>query len=318
MIYAHTVETETLRWFQQVADGVTVSEVSDLAMVSQSGVSRALGRLEAEVGTALLQRSGRILRMTHAGAVFKRYVDALLHSLDDGIAEVDQLIDPESGTVALAFQHSFGTWLVPDLIRSFHAEHPRIQFALRQVRDDGLTAVLHTGPSDLELGTRRPRNGVVQSDLLAVEPLRLAIPRGHRLHRQRQIWLKDLADESFIGLPSNSALRRLTDELCQRTGFSPSVVFEGNDLSIVGAMVAAGLGVAVVPAPRSGPIDAGSDSVHYCEILDPGAEREIRLAWATERRLPPAALLFREHVASRIRAAKIPAITDGLEREPDL
>ena len=74
------VDTDSLRWFQQVAEGTTVTEVSDLGAVTQSGVSRALRRLEAEVGTPLLRRSGRTLRMTHAGAVFKRHIDALLRA----------------------------------------------------------------------------------------------------------------------------------------------------------------------------------------------------------------------------------------------
>ena len=112
------VDTEALRWLQQVADGTTVTEVSELEPVTQSGVSRALARLEAQIGTPLLRRSGRTLRMTHAGAVFKPHLDALLHHLDDGIAAVNQLIDPDTGTVALAFQPSLGTWLVPDLARS--------------------------------------------------------------------------------------------------------------------------------------------------------------------------------------------------------
>src|SRR6266851_8311888 len=121
------METDSLRWFQQVADGVTVTEVSDLAAVTQPGVSRALARLEAEVGTPLLRRSGRILRMTHAGVVFKRHVDALLHQLDDGIAAVSQLIEPDTGTVALAFQQPLGTWLVPDFVRGFRAAHPGVR-----------------------------------------------------------------------------------------------------------------------------------------------------------------------------------------------
>ena len=53
--------------------------------------------------------------MTHAGSAFKRHVDAMLHQMDDGLAAVDQLIEPETGTVALAFERSLGTWLVPDL-----------------------------------------------------------------------------------------------------------------------------------------------------------------------------------------------------------
>ena len=118
------VDTDALRWFQQVADGTTVTEVSELEAVTQSGVSRALARLEAQVGTPLLRRHGRTLRLTQAGAVFKRHVDAMLHQLDDGIAAVSQLIEPDTGTVALAFQQSLGTWLVPDLVRGFRAAHP--------------------------------------------------------------------------------------------------------------------------------------------------------------------------------------------------
>ena|SRR5690242_6652286 len=87
------MDTDALRWLQQVADGTTLTEVSELESVTQSGVSRALARLEAQIGTPLLRRSGRILRMTHAGAVFKPHLDALLHNLDDGIAAVSQLID---------------------------------------------------------------------------------------------------------------------------------------------------------------------------------------------------------------------------------
>ena len=119
------MDTDVLRWFQRVADGVTVTEVSELDGVTQSGVSRALARLESEVGTPLLRRSGRTLRLTRAGEVFKPHVDSMLRRFDDGIAAVGQFVSPETGTVALAFQQSLGTWLVPDLVRSFRARHPR-------------------------------------------------------------------------------------------------------------------------------------------------------------------------------------------------
>ena len=98
------VETDSLRWFQLVADGYTVTEVSEIFGVSQPGVSRALARLEKDVGTPLLRRSGRVLRMTHAGVAFMRHVDAVLHELGDGLAAVHQLVDPETGTVTLSFK----------------------------------------------------------------------------------------------------------------------------------------------------------------------------------------------------------------------
>ena len=306
------VDTEALRWLQQVADGTTVTEVSELEPVTQSGVSRALARLEAQIGTPLLRRSGRTLRMTHAGAVFKPHLDALLHHLDDGIAAVNQLIDPDTGTVALAFQPSLGTWLVPDLARSFRAAHPGIRFQLTQVRDEHDSAALDGGHADLELGTRRfqsPQDAEVHTRLIALEPLRLALPREHPLAGRPRLRLADVAGEPFISLRPASALRRLTDELCEQAGFRPDVVFEGDDLSNVRGFVAADLGVAIVPAPRAGSPEAVPGPVTYLEIADPGAVREIYLTWSAERRLLPATDLFRRHVIRRAATGRLPAVS---------
>jgi LysR family transcriptional regulator, transcription activator of glutamate synthase operon len=303
------METDSLRWFQQVAEGTTVTEVSDLQAITQSGVSRALRRLEAQVGTPLLRRSGRTLRLTAAGAVFKPHVDALLHQLDDGIAAVSQLIEPETGTVALAFQQSLGTWLVPDLVRTFRAAHPGVGFRLTQVRDELHSAALDGGQADLEIGTRRPADPAVHSRRVAVEPLRLALPGDHQLAGQQRIHLAQVSGEPFIGLRPASALRQLADDLCQQAGFRPAVVFEGDDLSTVRGFVAAGLGVAIVPAPRAGSPESATGPVLYPEILDTGAAREICLRWPAERRLLPAAELFRQHVITRATAGRVPTLT---------
>jgi LysR family transcriptional regulator, transcription activator of glutamate synthase operon len=300
------MDTDSLRWFQQVAEGTTVTEVSDLQAITQSGVSRALRRLEAQVGTPLLRPSGRTLRMTAAGEVFKRHVDALLHELDDGIAAVSQLIEPETGTVALAFQQSLGTWLVPDLVRTFRAAHAGVGFRLTQVRDELHSAALDGGQADLEIGTRRPGDPAVHSRRVAVEPLRLALPGDHKLASQRRLRLAEVSGEPFVGLRPASALRQLTDDLCQQAGFRPAVVFEGDDLSTVRGFVAAGLGVAIVPAPRAGSPESATGPVLYPEILDPGAVREICLSWSAERRLLPAAELFRQHVITRTTEGRVP------------
>src|SRR3984957_10453171 len=160
------MDTEALRWFQLVADGTTVTEVGDAEDITQSGVSRALRRLEEQLGTPLLRRSGRTLRLTHAGAVFKQHVDVVLHHLDDGIAAVNQLLEPDTGTVALAFQQSLGTWLVPGLVRSFRAAHPHVTFQLTQVPDEVRSAALDGGLADLEIGTRRARSAALRTRLI--------------------------------------------------------------------------------------------------------------------------------------------------------
>lgn len=319
------MDTDALRWFQQVADGTTVTEVSELEAVTQPGVSRALARLEAQVGTPLLRKSGRILRLTHAGMTFKRHVDIALHHLDDGIAAVTELLEPDTGVVALAFQQSLGTWLVPDLVGTFRAAHPRVRFHLTQVRDEAVSSALEVagpgrgreGPgrgretdwADLEIGTLRPADPSVESRLVAVEPLRVALPRGHALAGRAGIELAELAEVPFVALRPASALRRLGDELCRAAGFAPDVVFEGDDLSTVRGFVAAGLGAAIVPAPREGSPEAAAGPVRYLEIHGAWAAREIILSWSADRRLLPAAEQFRLHVIARAEAGLVPALT---------
>jgi DNA-binding transcriptional LysR family regulator len=302
------VDTDAVRWFQQVADGVTVTEVSDLERMTQSGVSRALARLEAEVGTALLRRSGRTLRLTRAGVVFKRHVDAMMHELDDGLAAVNQLVEPETGTVALAFQLSLGTWLVPNLVSSFHAHHPDVRFELKQVREELVTSVLDEGRVDLEISTRRPTDPTVRWQRLMVEPLRLAVPNGHPLANRSRIRLAEASSDPFIMLRTSWLLRRLCEDLCEEAGFRPVISFEGDDLATVRGFAAAGLGVAILPALREGSPDEAAGPLHYLEIADTGAFREIGLAWSTDRRLLPAAELFRAHAISRATSRLLPAI----------
>src|SRR6202035_5651898 len=139
------------------AEGATVTEVSELEMVTQSGVSRALARLESQVGTPLLERSGRTLRLSRSGQVFKPHVDRLLGELGAGLDAVAQFVSPETGTVAVAFPQSLGSWLVPDLLGSFRAAHPGVGVRLTNARDELHGLPLDGGAADPEIGTRRFR-----------------------------------------------------------------------------------------------------------------------------------------------------------------
>lgn len=310
------MDTEALRWFQHVTDGATVTEVGELFQVSQSGVSRGLARLEAEVGTPLLRRSGRVLRMTHAGAVFKRHVDALLHALDDGLAAVDQLIDPQTGTVAVAFQLSLGTWLVPHLVNRFRAQRPGIGFVLQQARDELVSSVLGGGRVDLELTALRPADRTVRWHRLLAEPLCVVVPVGHRTAGLERIWLREVAGEPFVTLRPTSLLRRRGTELCEAAGFRPTVSLEADDLPTVRAFVAAGLGVAIVPAARSGTASESPRVLRHVPIADMGATREIGLAWSSERRLLPAAEEFRRFVIERAAAGDVPPVAGRSRPRP--
>jgi len=242
------VDTESVRWFALVADGTTVTEVAQTYGVSQPAVSRGLSRLESEIGTPLLRKTGRVLRATYAGEVFRRHVDTMLRGLDDGLAAVAELVDPRTGTVSVAFQLSLGTWLVPRMIESFRAQYPRVQFRLEESHDALGSSLVAGGRIDLEFTARRPRNPAVRWERLFAQPLSLVVPGDHRLAGRDSVALADSAEEEFVMLRPSWELRALSEELCAEAGFEPRGAFEGDDLSVVHGFVAAGLGVGIVPA----------------------------------------------------------------------
>jgi DNA-binding transcriptional LysR family regulator len=292
------MDIEVLRWFQEVADGATVTEVAEVYLVSQPGVSRALARLEHDVGAPLLQRSGRVLRPTHAGIVFKRHVDALIHDLDDGLAAVNELVDPERGTVTVAFQLSLGAWLIPRAVRGFHAAHPGVDFRLEQSLDVLGSSSVAQGRVDMEFTARRPRNPEVHWEPLLTERLYLAVPPDHLAADRPEMALAEAAEEHFVMLSRDWELRRLCDQLCSAAGFTPHVVFEGDDLPTVGSLVAAGLGVAILPAMGADPKRPIRGAPRLVPLTDRGSSRDLGLAWSNTRRLLPSAALFREFVVS--------------------
>lgn len=287
-----------LRWFQLVGDGVTVTEVAETYAVSQPGVSRALARLEKDVGTPLLHRSGRVLRLTHAGVVFKRHVDALVNDLDDGLAAIEQLLDLEGGLVNLAFPLSLGTWFVPEQIRAFRHRRPRVQFTLSRtpVGEPGIASrLLERQAVDLEVTTHLLAGPGVVWRRVTVEPLLLAVPLDHRLAGRERVGIGEVAWEPFVVRRAPSGMREQVLSLCHSAGFEPEIAYEVDDLPTVRGFVGAGLGVAVVPAlGRAAPMVLGP--VRLIPLTDPGAQRDIGLAWLAERRLLPAAAAFRDFV----------------------
>ncbi len=293
------MDTESLRWFQHVADGTTVTEVADIFGATQPGVSRALARLDRQVGTPLLEKSGRLLRTTLAGATFKRYVDDLLHDLDDGLAALEQLVDPETGNVSVAFQLSLGTWLIPHLVARFREQHPGVRFSFAHAHDVEGSALIASGEIDVQISSRRPRNPAMHWRRLFIEQLYLAVPSDHRLARQSAVDLADVAHEPFVALGPSWELRQLSESLCAAAGFTADVAFEGDDIAMVTGFVAAGLGVAIVPSlgldPGARPAREGT---RLLTLRDPGAVRDIGMAWSRERRLLPSAELFRQFVLS--------------------
>ncbi|MEU9330859.1 LysR family transcriptional regulator [Streptomyces canus] len=298
------MDLQALRWFQAVVDGETVTETARRANITQPVVTRTLARLEKEVGAPLLHRNGRRLQPTPAGRLFKEYVDTVLARWDDGLRAVSDFVAPDTGVVPLGFMHTYGTWLVPELISGYCRVRPGARFDLRQDADPALIDTLRAGVVDLAVTGPAPDVPGLRWRPLLTEPLLLALPPGHRLAGRQDVRLAEVADEPFVVLRTGMGLRTIVAEACWEAGFEPRIAFEGDEVATLRGLVGAGLGVSLLPRQQQAPQEAdgpggsgqGEAAVPLIPVTSPKCTRQIGLAWFTDRPLPPASRAFRDHV----------------------
>jgi LysR family transcriptional regulator, transcription activator of glutamate synthase operon len=287
---------DELQWFVVLAETEHMTEAAERLSVSQPTLSRALARLEHRLGTPLFDRVNRRLRLNLYGGILLEHARRCLAELDTAAERITDLIDPDRGTVRLGFLHSVSTWLVPELIGRYRERAPDVRFELRQAAGHEILADLRAGRADLAVTSPRPEDPDVRWHPLHREQLCLAVPRHHRLAGRERAGLAEAAAEPFVMLRRGFGLRELTDELCAAAGFRPAVAFESSEIPSAESLVAAGLGVAVVPEPRPGRVTQG---VSYLGLDADRAYREIGLVSPDGRPLPPVAERFADFVRSR-------------------
>ncbi|MBB4662898.1 LysR family transcriptional regulator [Conexibacter arvalis] len=284
---------EELRWFVAVAEREHVTAAAAELHVSQPALSRALARVQAHVGVPLFDRSGRNLRLNRFGRLYLERARRALAELDAGDEELSAATGQGGGgTVMLAFLHTLGTWLVPALLRGFGAERPDVALRLDQGSAQEMTELLHAGEVDAILTSPRPEGRSIGWHPLANEPLRLAVPPGHRLGARKRVRLAEVADEPFVAMKPEYGLRGVTDALCAAAGFAPRVAFEGDDIGTLRGLVAAGLGVALLPLPHSAGAEIDQPATPHLQVADRGAQRLLGLAWDRSRYRSPATEAF--------------------------
>ncbi|STD00557.1 LysR family transcriptional regulator [Corynebacterium renale] len=246
-------------------------DVASSLGIGQPTLSRRLARVETYAGATLFDRAGRSLVLNTRGRAFVVRARAALEALEGGRAEVRRLMDPERGTIRLDFMHSLGTWMVPDILREYRRQHPDVHFELHQGAASYLLDRVRSDASDLALVGPRP-DADMQWQQLARQRLAVAVPAGEG---SGPIALEDVADARWIGVLPGYGTRTLLDTLTAAAGFRPDVVFESMELTTVAGLVAAGLGVALLPL--------GDPNLQILGIelrpIEPAAYRELGVAW---------------------------------------
>ena len=287
---------DDLRWFVVLAQTEHVTEAAAELGLAQPTLSRAVARLENQLGTTLFDRVGRRLRLNSSGLIMLEHARRAIAEVDSAHSRIAALLDPDSGLVRLAFLHSAASWFVPDALRRFRSEAASIRFELFQGAAHDIADRLYAGQADVAITSPRPTRIACSWRVLYVERLCLAVPADHRLVGRSRVRLTEVADETFIALGADFGLRQLTDQVWAESGITPDIAFEAMEIPAMEGLVAAGFGVAVVPAPRPG---RGDPSVVYLPISNTKVKREIGVAWVAGRSLPPAVERFVDFVTRK-------------------
>lgn len=216
-----TVLAPRLAQFAAVARHEHVTRAARELGVPQSTLSRAMVRLELDLGVTLFARQGRTVSLTPAGHGFLASVERALGEVERSAESVRADADPQSGRVAFGFLHTLGPETVPALLRAFRADHPRIRFQLVQNYGEAMLAGLRAGELDLCLTSPVPDAPDLVVRRLDEQRLRLVVPADHRLASRRRVRLAEASGELFVSLEAGYGLRRITDALCAEAGFTP-------------------------------------------------------------------------------------------------
>jgi DNA-binding transcriptional LysR family regulator len=243
--------------FEVVGRG-SFSAAAEALDYTQSAVSQAIARLEAETGATLVVRDRRGVRPTVAGAVLLEHAELILAQVRAAEDDVAAVLGIRGGRLRVASFPSAGAALMPQAIASFRRRHPKVQLSLAEGEPEEIVPRLRAGEFDLALLFEFP--GVEdQTDAsaggpeqLAVtplldDPMHVALPGEHELASKSGLTLWDLRGEDWVQTSASSPCARHVVRSCLASGFEPHVAFESDDYETVQGLVAAGVGVALIP-----------------------------------------------------------------------
>ncbi|MBX9841802.1 MAG: LysR family transcriptional regulator [Xanthobacteraceae bacterium] len=269
------MELRYLRSFCALAEELHFGRAARRLNLSQPPLSRQIALLEQELGTRLFQRTRRRVELTPAGAAFLIRAKSLLNDLNLASDEARRVASGQIGTLSLGMVASAAYSIMPGMLRAFHARHPRVHLSFESLATTDQIKALLQGRIDIGIVRLPVRSDGIAVHRLVDDPFVVALPGDHRLARQKQVSLRDLADEPFLISPREAAIG-YHDEIvshCERAGFSPRFAYQARPFSMLVGLVGAGLGVAIVPESMQ---HLRPDTVVY----RPLRERTVKTAFA--------------------------------------
>jgi LysR family transcriptional activator of glutamate synthase operon len=271
-------------WYVTLAELQHVTAAAEQLHIAQPTLTRMLSRLERRLGVALFDRRGKRLSLNSYGRIYYDHARRAQLELDSARRAIEDLTNPAVSEIRLGFLSSFGTTVVPQLIAGFTAASPGVAFTLQEGAAEAIGDLVESDAIDaIDIGvvSPRPQQPNLAWRSLFRQRLGVAVPRDHPLAGVPAVSMSDLANEPFVTMHPGFGMRRLLDELCAAAQFQPRIVLESANLTTAAGLVAAGIGISLVP------IDGNRDTpgAAVLRLADADAYRDIGMIWNSARPL---------------------------------
>ncbi len=276
------MDLKQLRYFQAVAQELNVTRAAELLHMAQPPLSRQIQAMEAELGVLLFERTGRSLRLTEAGRFLLEHslqLTARMHEIVEGTRRIGQ---QKRRWFGIGFVPSTLYGFVPSLIRSLRSTDLQVDVGLSELTTLQQLEALKAGRIDIGFGRILFDDPAIERKVLMAEPLMAVLPRSHSLFRRRKARLgvsaEELAQQPFILYPARPRPSYADHvlSLFRAAGLGLNVVQEANELQTAIGLVAAGLGVTVVPASVQRLL---RDDIAYVPLATPGFTSPVIMSY---------------------------------------
>jgi DNA-binding transcriptional LysR family regulator len=241
-----------LKVLTEVITRGSFSAAAEALSYTQSAVSQAVARLESETGVTLVVRDRRGVRPTAAGATLVEHAEAIFAQVEAAEADLAAVLGVRGGRLRVASFPSAGATLMPLAVATFRHRHPDVALTLAEGEPEEIAPRLRAGEFDLALlfefpGVRERPGAGLRTVALLEDPMHVALPAAHPLAAKPALTLADLRDEDWVQTSASSPCARHVVRSCLAAGFEPHATFESDDYETVQGLVAAGVGVALIP-----------------------------------------------------------------------
>jgi LysR family hydrogen peroxide-inducible transcriptional activator len=261
-----------------LADLRHFGRAAEACHVSQPTLSTQVRKLEEELGVALVERAPRQVMLTPAGADIVERARRVVAEVAQMRETARRTTDPEAGSVRLGMFPTLGPYLLPHVVPRLRARFPRLELLLVEEKTETLVAMLRAGRLDAAVLALPLHEDGLHCEPLFEEQFMLAVPSGHALSKRRELSLGALAHEHLLLLEDGHCLRDQALEVCSLAGAGEKEGFRATSLETLRQMVAAGVGITLLPMLAVKPPVPPSENIALVAFRDP-PHRRLALVW---------------------------------------